>query len=54
MLLYSWREYFAGATVVLLLGRNWGNFFAGLIEVVFITAIYPLIIRKMCSDKDEH
>ena len=48
-LLFSWNEYFADATVVLLFGRNWGNFVAGLLAVLFVTAVYPLVIRRLCG-----
>ena len=48
-LLYSWNEYFADATVVLLFGRNWGNFASGLIAVLFVTAVYPPVIRRLCA-----
>ena len=51
-LLYSWNEYFADATVVLLFGRNWGNFAAGLIAVLFVTALFPLAIRRLCAGKE--
>ena len=49
MLVLSWQQYFSDATVVLMFGRNWGNFVAGLIEVLFVTAIYPLVICRMCA-----
>ena len=47
-LVFAWNEYFADATVVLLFGRNWGNFAAGLLAVLFVTAVYPLVIRRFC------
>ena len=50
-LVYSWNEYFADATVVQLFGRNWGNFAAGLIAVLFVTAVYPLVIRRLCGGR---
>jgi hypothetical protein len=36
---------------VQLLGRNWGNFTAGLIAVLFVTAVYPLVIRRLCGGR---
>ena len=51
-IVYSWTEYFSGATVVLIFGRNWGAFAEGLVTVLFITVIYPLVIRKFCKAEE--
>ncbi len=53
-LLFSWNEYFAAATVILMFGHNWGYFATGFISVMFAVAVYPLFIQKMCppSRKD--
>ncbi len=50
-LLLCWNEYFADATVVLLFGRNWGNFAAGLLAVLFVTAGFPPVIRRLCRSR---
>ena len=52
-IVFAWSEYFSGATVVLLFGRNWGNFAEGFINVMFITAVYPLVIRRLCPKAAE-
>ncbi len=49
-LLFSWNSYFGGATVILMFGRNWGNFVAGLIAMLFTTALFPIMIGKLCGD----
>ena len=48
-IVFVWTEYFEGATVMLLFGRNWGSFVGGIITVMFVTVIYPLVIRKYCT-----
>ena len=50
-LLYAWNEYFADATVVQLFGRNWGNFAAGVLALLFVTAGYPLVLRRLCAGR---
>lgn len=51
-IVYSWTEYFAGATVMLMFGRNWGNFAEGFVAVIFVTVLYPLIITKICKNTE--
>jgi len=51
-IVYAWTEYFEGATVMLLFGRNWGSFVGGFITVMFVTAVYPLVIRKYCKAEE--
>lgn len=50
-ILFAWTEYFAGATTVQMFGRNWGNFAEGFVSVIFVTVVYPLFIKKICSAK---
>ena len=52
-LLFSWKYYFAGATVVALLGGHWGNLLARFMMVFFATAVWPLVIRRFCGDGPE-
>ena len=53
-LAYSWKEFFSGATVSLLFGRNWGAFAGGLIFFLFVTAVYPLFIMRMCRPEQSN
>ena len=50
---FSWKNYFAGATVIPLLGPHWGNLAARWIMVFFVVAIWPLAIRRFCGDGQE-
>lgn len=52
-ILYGWKYYFAGATVIPLLGKHWGNLLARFIMMFFAVAIWPLVIRKFCGDGTE-
>ncbi len=52
-LLYAWKYYFAGATVILLLGKHWGNLLARFMLTFFAVVIWPLVIRRFCGDGTE-
>ncbi len=49
-LLYGWKYYCANATVILLLGKHWGNLLARFILTFFAVVIWPLVIRRFCAD----
>ena len=49
-LLYGWKYYFSGASVIPLLGKHWGNLAARFIMVFFAVAVWPLVIRRFCGD----
>ena len=49
-LLYGWKYYFANATIILLLGKHWGNLVARFILTFFAVVIWPLVIRRFCAD----
>lgn len=50
-LMFAWKELLAPATIVPLLGGHWGNLTARCLMVLFAVAIWPLVIRKTCSEK---
>ena len=52
-LLFAWKELFAPATIVPLLGGHWGNLLARFLMVMFGIAVWPLVIRKTCTAKSE-
>jgi len=52
-ILFGWKNYFAGATVIPLLGKHWGNLLARFIMVFFAVAVWPLVIRRFCGDGTE-
>lgn len=49
---YSWKVYFAPATVVAALGSHWGNFAARFILWFFAVAIWPVCIRKWTKKEE--
>ena len=49
-ILYGWKYYFAGATVIPLLGKHWGNLLARFLMVFFAVALWPMVIRRFCGD----
>ena len=51
LLAFSWKEYFAPATVVAALGGHWGNFVARFLLWIFVVAVWPLCIRKWAADE---
>ena len=52
-LLFAWKELFAPATIVPLLGGHWGNLLARFLMVMFGIVVWPLVIRKTCTAKSE-
>ena len=50
-LLFAWKELLAPATIMPLLGGNWGNLITGFLMVLFAIAVWPLVIRKTCTAK---
>ena len=51
-LMFAWKELFAPATIVPLLGGHWGNLLARGLLVLFAVIIWPLVIRKTCKEKE--
>lgn len=51
-LMLAWKDLFAPATIVSLLGSHWGNFIAMFIMVLFAIIAWPLVIRKACAEKE--
>ena len=47
---FSWKVYFAPATLVAAFGGHWGNLIARFILWVFVIAIWPVFIRKWAND----
>ena len=52
-ILYGWKYYFAGATVIPLLGKHWGNLVARFIMTFFAVVVWPLVIRRFCGKEAE-
>ena len=50
LLTFSWKVYFAPATIVAALGGHWGNFVARFILWFFVTAVWPVCIKKWAED----
>ena len=50
-LMLAWKELFAPATIVAMLGSHWGNFIAMCVMVLFAIIIWPLVIKKACAEK---
>ncbi|MCR4927124.1 MAG: phosphatase PAP2 family protein [Lachnospiraceae bacterium] len=46
----AWKELFAPATIVAAFGSHWGNFAARLIMLLFVMCIWPMVIKKQCSE----
>ena len=50
----AWKQIFAGATVTLMFGENWGKFVTGRILSLFVMVAWPVVITKFCSkDTDD-
>ena len=45
-IIFSWKEYIEGATLILIFGSHWGNFISRFIMVMFAMVIWPVAIRK--------
>ncbi len=52
MIVFSWKEWFAPATVVAAFGDHWGNYIARGLMLIFILVIWPLVIRKYSAAKE--
>ena len=52
-ILFGWKYYFADTTVILLLGKRWGDLLARFIMVFFTVALWPLVIHRFCEGKTE-
>ena len=52
MIIYTWKELFAPATLVAALGAHWGNLISRFLLVFFGVAIWPQIITKVCREDD--
>lgn len=52
-IMFAWKELFAPATIVALMGGHWGNMLARGLMVLFAMILWPLVIKKVCSAKDE-
>ena len=48
-IMFSWKEWFAPATIVAAFGGHWGNLIARFIMVLFAMWIWPVVINKECS-----
>ncbi|SEM12019.1 PAP2 superfamily protein [Butyrivibrio sp. ob235] len=46
MIVFSWKEFLAPATIVQALGGHWGHFISRAIMWFFVVAIWPIVIRK--------
>ena len=53
--MFSWKELFAGATIVQAMGPHWGNFTARCLMVLFAMIIWPICINKAIeTEKSEN
>ncbi len=52
-IVYCWKYYLSGATVVPLLGKHWGNLTARFMMTFFAVAVWPLVIRRFCGNGAE-
>ena len=46
---FAWKEFFAPATIVAVLGGHWGNFIGRGLMWFFVVAIWPIFIKKECE-----
>jgi len=46
LITFSWKEFFAPATIVAALGGHWGNFIARFLMWFFVMAVWPVVITK--------
>ena len=51
MIVFSWKEYLAPATLVQAFGGHWGHFIARFIMWFFVVALWPLVIKKFADRK---
>ena len=50
-ILIAWDQYFAGATVIALLGAHWGRVAAAFLTHLFAIVIWPAVIRRSASER---
>jgi membrane-associated phospholipid phosphatase len=50
-IMFSWKEWFAPATIVAALGGHWGNMTARGLMVFFAITIWPMVIIKICRNE---
>ncbi len=43
---FSWKQWFGPATLVLWMGKHWGNFIARFLLAMFALVFWPLVIRR--------
>ena len=46
LITFSWKEFFAPATIVAALGGHWGHFIARFLMWFFVVAVWPVVITK--------
>ncbi len=49
-IMFGWKEWFAPATLEAAFGSHWGNLLARGIMVFFAMTVWPMVIRKSCTD----
>lgn len=49
-IVYSWQSYFAGAVLGLFLESQWRNFATLAVTVIFVMAVWPMMIMKGAAD----
>lgn len=50
-LVFAWEQYFAAVTVIAAFGANWGNLVSGFLLTVFAVAVWPVVIKRFCSQE---
>ena len=50
-IMFSWKEFFAPATIVAAFGGHWGNMIARAIMVLFAMCIWPVVIKRAARAK---
>ena len=50
-IMFGWKEWFAPATIVALLGGHWGNMTARFIMVLFAMSIWPVVITVIVRNE---
>ncbi len=50
-LTYSWKVYFAPATIIVAFGGQWGNLIARFLMLIFAMCVWPVVITKTCNNK---
>ena len=50
LIAFSWKEYFAPATITAALGGHWGNLAARFILWFFVVAVWPVFIQKWAKE----